>query len=79
MIATEIAEVSGNLVPIIATCGVMGSGLTMALAVAVTGMMMHDGATARAVKIARDSLRPPQIMTLQAFENACRSVRAAGG
>lgn len=77
MIATEIAEVSGNLVPIIGTCGVMGSALTMALA--LMGLMMPDGATARAVKFARDSLRPPQIMTLQAFENACRSVMAAGG
>lgn len=79
MIAAEIAAVSGNLVPIIGTCGVMGSASTMALAVAVMGLMMPDGATARAVKIARDSLRPPQIMTLQAFENACRSVMAAIG
>lgn len=75
MIAAEIAAVSGNLVPIIATCGVMGSASTMAL----MGLMMPDGATARAVAIARDSLHPPQIMTLQAFENACCSVRAAGG
>lgn len=93
--ATEIAEVSGNLAPTIGTCGVMGTASTMALAVEAMGMMMPGGATApavsaerrriaeatgaRAVEIARDSLRPSQIMTPQAFENAFRTVMAAGG
>lgn len=93
--ATEIAEVSGNLAPTIGTCGVMGTASTMALAVEAMGMMMPGGATApavsaerrriaeatgaRAVEIARESLRPSQIMTPQAFENAFRTVMAAGG
>ncbi|MDZ7910158.1 MAG: IlvD/Edd family dehydratase [Gemmobacter sp.] len=92
---TEIAEVSGNLAPTIGTCGVMGTASTMALAVEAMGMMMPGGATApavsaerrriaeatgaRAVEIARESLRPSQIMTPQAFENAFRTVMAAGG
>lgn len=93
--ATEIAEVSGNLAPTIGTCGVMGTASTMALAVEAMGMMMPGGATApavsaerrriaeatgaRAAEIARESLRPSQIMTPQAFENAFRTVMAAGG
>ena len=93
--ATEIAEVSGHLAPTIGTCGVMGTASTMALAVEAMGMMMPGGATApavsaerrriaeatgaRAVDIARECLRPSQIMTPQAFENAFRTVMAAGG
>ncbi|SMO80264.1 IlvD/Edd family dehydratase [Paracoccus laeviglucosivorans] len=93
--ADEIAEVSGNLAPTIGTCGVMGTASTMALAVEAMGMMLPGGATApavsserrriaemtgtRAVALAAEGLRPSQIMTPAAFENAFRTVMAAGG
>lgn len=93
--ADEIAEVSGNLAPTIGTCGVMGTASTMALAVEAMGMMLPGGATApavsserrriaemtgtRAVALASEGLRPSQIMTPAAFENAFRTVMAAGG
>lgn len=91
----EIAEVGGNLAPTVGTCGVMGTASTMALAVEAMGMMTPGGATApavsserrriaeatgaRAVRIAREGLKPSDIMTVDAFENAFRVVMAAGG
>ena len=90
-----IAEISDNLAPTIGTCGVMGTASTMALAVEAMGMMLPGGATApavsserrriaemtgtRAVALAAEGLRPSQIMTPAAFENAFRTVMAAGG
>ncbi|MCX8996985.1 dihydroxy-acid dehydratase [Rhizobiaceae bacterium BDR2-2] len=93
--AGQIAEVSDNLAPTIGTCGVMGTASTMALAVEAMGMMLPGGACApavsserrriaeltgtRAVEIAREGLKPSDIMTVPAFENAFRTVMAAGG
>lgn len=90
-----ISEISDNLAPTIGTCGVMGTASTMALAVEAMGMMLPGGATApavsserrriaemtgtRAVALAAEGLRPSQIMTPAAFENAFRTVMAAGG
>lgn len=93
--AGEIAEVSDNLAPTIGTCGVMGTASTMALATEALGMMLPGGACApavsserrriaemtgaRAVQIASEGLKPSDIMTSAAFENAFRTVMAAGG
>lgn len=93
--AEQIAEISDNLAPTIGTCGVMGTASTMALAVEAMGMMVPGGACAPAVSserrriaeqtgtyavaLARNRTRPSDIMTVDAFENAFRTVMAAGG
>lgn len=91
----EIAEVEGRLVPTAGTCGVMGTASTMACMTEAMGMMLPGGATtptvhadrlrhaeaggARAVALAREGLRPVQIMTPAALENALRVLLAVGG
>ena len=91
----EIAEVNDRLVPGAGTCGVMGTASTMALVVEALGMMLPGGATAPAVsadrrriaeatgalavQMAATGIKPAQIMTAKAFENALTVLLAIGG
>src|SRR5690606_27499191 len=75
----EIESIGGKLAPGPGTCMVMGTASTMALVSEAIGMMLPGGASipavhadrlrhaeatgARAVEIAREGLRPAQIMT----------------
>ena len=76
-------------------CMVMGTASTMAACAEALGMMLPGGAAIpapdsrrlrlaeatgrRAVALAREGLRPSQIMTREAFENAIRVLHAVGG
>ncbi|MFZ4531645.1 MAG: dihydroxy-acid dehydratase [Alsobacter sp.] len=91
----EIAAIGGRLAPGAGTCMVMGTASTMALAAEALGMMLPGGAAipavdadrlrhaeatgARAVGLAREQLRPSQVMTAPAFANALRVLQAVGG
>jgi dihydroxy-acid dehydratase len=91
----EIAEVNNQLVASVGTCSVMGTASTMACVTEALGMMVPGGATppavtadrirvaeqtgATAVALARLGLKPDQIMTGKAFENALRVLLAIGG
>ena len=91
----EIAAIGGRLAPGAGTCMVMGTASTMALAAEALGMMLPGGAAipavdadrlrhaeatgARAVGLAREGLRPSQVMTAPAFANALRVLQAVGG
>ncbi|WP_406854940.1 IlvD/Edd family dehydratase [Alsobacter sp. KACC 23698] len=93
--ADEIEEISGKLAPGPGTCMVMGTASTMALCAEALGMMLPGGAAipavdadrlrhaeatgARAVALAAEGLRPSQIMTAGAFDNALRVLQAIGG
>lgn len=93
--ADEVAEVSQQLVPGIGTCSVMGTASTMACIAEALGMMLPGSATApavsaerrriaeatgaEAVRIAAAGLRPADIITPQAVENALRVLLAIGG
>lgn len=79
----------------VGTCNTVGTASTMALLAEALGMQLAGGATldandtrrlalaeqsgARAVALVRDDLRPRQIMTRAAFENALRVYAASGG
>jgi len=79
----------------IGTCNTMGTASTMTVLSEALGMMLPGGATIpandtrrlasaedsgrRAVELVRENLRPSQIMTRQAFENALRVYVAIGG
>jgi len=79
----------------VGTCNTVGTASTMALIAEALGMMLPGTATldandtrrlvaaersgARAVELVRADLRPRQIMTRPAFENALRAFIAAGG
>lgn len=79
----------------VGTCNTVGTASTMALIAEALGMMLPGTATldandtrrlaaaeasgARAVELVREDLRPRQIMTRAAFENALRAYTAAGG
>ncbi|MGH2350474.1 MAG: IlvD/Edd family dehydratase [Chloroflexota bacterium] len=76
-------------------CMVMGTASTMAACAEALGMMLPGGAAIpapdsrrlrlaeatgrRIVRLAHDGVRPSQIMTRQAFENAIRVLHAVGG
>jgi L-arabonate dehydrase len=76
-------------------CMVMGTASTMAALCEALGMTLSGGASipgadarrsalaeeagARAVQLARDGVRPSQIMTEAAFDNAIRTLLAMGG
>ncbi len=91
----EIEEISGKLAPGPGTCMVMGTASTMALVSEAMGMMLPGGAAipavhadrlrhaeatgARAVALAKEGLRPSQIMTRKALSNALRVLQAVGG
>ncbi|WP_091934862.1 IlvD/Edd family dehydratase [Propionivibrio dicarboxylicus] len=91
----EIAEVNTRLVSSVGTCSVMGTASTMACVVEALGMMAPGGATPPAVTadrmriaelsgryavaMAKSGLKPSQIMTGKAFENAFRVLFAIGG
>jgi dihydroxy-acid dehydratase len=92
---SEIEEISGRLAPGPGTCMVMGTASTMALVSEAMGMMLPGGAAipavsadrlrhaeatgARAVALAREDLRPSQIMTERSLNNALRVLQAVGG
>ncbi len=92
---SDIAQISGKLAPGPGTCSVMGTASTMALASEAMGMMLPGGAAipavhadrlrhaeatgARAVALAREELKPSQIMTKAAFANAFRVIQAVSG
>jgi dihydroxy-acid dehydratase len=79
----------------VGTCNTVGTASTMAIAAEALGMMLPGTATldandtrrlaaaersgARAVELVRADLRPRQIMTRAAFENALRAYAAVGG
>jgi dihydroxy-acid dehydratase len=91
----EIEAISGRLAPGPGTCMVMGTASTMALMSEAMGMMLPGGAAipavaadrlrhaeatgARAVAIAREKLRPSQIITERSLKNAMRILQATGG
>jgi dihydroxy-acid dehydratase len=91
----ELKEVTGQLVPSIGTCGVMGTASTMACMTEAMGMMLPGGATipavlserlrhseesgAHAVKLSKMKLKPSEIMTPAALKNALRVLLALGG
>jgi len=91
----EIADVNNQLVASVGTCSVMGTASTMACVTEALGMMVPGGATppavtadrirvaeqtgATAVALAKSGLKPDQIMTARAFENALRVLLAIGG
>lgn len=93
--AAEIETIGGRLAPGPGTCMVMGTASTMALCAEALGMMLPGGACipavdadrlrhaestgARAVAIAKEGLKPTQIMTKPAFDNALRVLQAVGG
>jgi dihydroxy-acid dehydratase len=91
----EIEAISGRLAPGPGTCMVMGTASTMALMSEAMGMMLPGGAAipavaadrlrhaeatgARAVAMAREGLRPSQIITERSLNNAMRILQATGG
>ncbi len=91
----ELKEVTGQLVPSVGTCGVMGTASTMACMAEAMGMMLPGGATipavlserlrhseesgAHAVKLSKMKLKPSEIMTPAALKNALRMLLAVGG
>ena len=92
---TEINEISGELVPSVGFCGVMGTASTMACMTEALGMMLPGGASIpavaadrkrhaeaagrRAVQMAAEGLTPDKIMTPDAFANSLRILMAIGG
>ncbi|MFC7399856.1 IlvD/Edd family dehydratase [Chelatococcus sp. GCM10030263] len=92
---SEIEAISGRLAPGPGTCMVMGTASTMALVAEAMGMMLPGGAAipavsadrlrhaettgARAVALARENLRPSQIITERSLANALRVLQAVGG
>ena len=93
--ADEVEAISGRLAPGPGTCMVMGTASTMALVSEAMGMMLPGGAAipavtadrlrhaeatgARAVAMARENLRPSQIIDERSLKNALRVLQATGG
>lgn len=91
----EMEEINQRLAPTAGHCMVMGSASTMGVAAEALGMMLPGGATWPApetgrlmlaeatgkqiVRLVEQGLRPSQIMTRPAFENAIRAIMAVGG
>ncbi|MCY4023333.1 MAG: dihydroxy-acid dehydratase [Anaerolineaceae bacterium] len=90
-----IDNIEGQLAPTAGTCGVMGTASTMACLSEAMGMMLPGGAAIpavhadrlrhgersgiQAVALAHKGLKPSQIMTESAFDNALRVLQAIGG
>ncbi len=91
----QIEDVEQALCPTAGTCMVMGSASTMACVTEAMGLMLPGGATAPAatgdrlrnavqsgrcsVDLARNQLRPSDILTRDAFLNGLTVLMAAGG
>jgi len=91
----EIEEVSGQLVPTVGTCSVMGTASTMACVTEAMGMMLPGGATLPAVNadrmrhaeaagrqamaLAESRLTPADILTPASIRNGLRVLLALGG
>ncbi|WP_116084927.1 IlvD/Edd family dehydratase [Tropicimonas sp. IMCC34011] len=92
---TEIGEIGDKLAPSAGTCMVMGTASTMALVSEAMGMMLpgggaipavhsdrlrHAEATGRrAVELARNPIRPRDILNERSMANAFRVLQAIGG
>ncbi len=92
---SEIEEVSGRLAPTTGTCMVMGTASTMACVTEALGMSLPGSGSipathadrlraaeatgTRAVELAKQGVRPRQIMTRDAFRNALVAMQALGG
>jgi dihydroxy-acid dehydratase len=90
-----IDEVEGNLATTAGTCAVMGTASTMASIAEALGMALPGTAAipavhadrlraaeasgARAVELAKNPIRPSQIITEKSVENAVRVLLAIGG
>src|SRR3954463_3620849 len=90
-----IDEVEGNLATTAGTCAVMGTASTMASIAEALGMPLPGPAAipavradrlraaeasgARAVELARNPIRPSQVITEKSVENALRVLLAIGG
>src|SRR5262245_53899942 len=90
-----IEEVEGNLATTAGTCAVMGTASTMASIAEALGMALPGSAAipavhadrlraaeasgARAVALAKNPLKPSQIITEKSVENALRVLLATGG
>jgi dihydroxy-acid dehydratase len=93
--ARGIEEIEGNLATTAGTCAVMGTASTMAALAEALGMALPGTAAipavhadrlraaeasgARAVALARAPIRPSQVITQAAVENALRVLLAIGG
>jgi dihydroxy-acid dehydratase len=91
----ELREIEGEACPGPGSCAMMGTANTMSVAAEALGMSLPGTATAHAgtetkkelgrragnqiMELLRRNLRPRQIMTRAAFENAMRVVVALGG
>ncbi|KAK4210972.1 dihydroxy-acid/6-phosphogluconate dehydratase [Rhypophila decipiens] len=91
----DIAALNEELAPTGGTCGVMGTASTMACILVALGMMPINGATAPAVssarlriaettgahalRLAKQQLKPQQILTRESFLNAITVLQAIGG
>jgi len=93
--AQEIETIEGNLATTAGTCAVMGTASTMASIAEALGMALPGTAAipavhadrlraaeasgARAVELAKNPIRPSQIITPKSVENALRVLLAIGG
>ncbi|MGH8705916.1 MAG: dihydroxy-acid dehydratase, partial [Burkholderiales bacterium] len=93
--AEGIGEIEGNLATTAGTCAVMGTASTMASIAEALGMTLPGTAAipavhadrlraaeasgARAVELAREPIRPSQVITRKSVENALRVLLAVGG
>lgn len=93
--AEELEEINQALAPTAGHCMVMGSASTMAVCAEAMGMMLPGAAAVPApdqrrlriaeesgrqiVKLVEAGIRPSQVMTPKAFENAIRAMMAVGG
>ena len=91
----EIKEINKQLAPTAGHCMVMGSASTIAACSEALGMMLPGGAAAPAtfnermhmaretgreiVRLVKKDIKPSDIMTKEAFENAIRTLMAIGG
>jgi dihydroxy-acid dehydratase len=90
-----IEEIEGNLATTAGTCAVMGTASTMAAIAEALGMALAGSAAipavhsdrlraaeasgARAVELAKNPIRPSQVITPASVENALRVLLAIGG
>lgn len=93
--AETIHDVENRLAPTHGTCGVMGTASTMACLAEALGMMLPGTATIpavysdraraaeasgrQAVSLAKNRVKPSDIMSQDAFDNALRVLLAIGG
>jgi len=93
--AAELAEAEGELCATGGTCMVMGTASTMACVTEALGLMLPGGATPphpsgqrlrqcvasgrRAVEMAREGLRPSQVLSSASFRNALIVLMALSG